>query len=89
MTPPRQLLDTIAAALGTPVESLSSESGLNRHPAWDSLGHVQVLLALETHFRIRLADETLDRLTSVSAIAEYLAVPTPLSNSSSRPSRKE
>jgi acyl carrier protein len=60
----------VANALGVPVESLNAESGLNHHPAWDSLGHVAVILALEKELGITIDDSTVLEYASMNKILE-------------------
>lgn len=40
--------------------------------AWDSLGHVQLILALEARFSVQFADEDIINLVSVEAILKSL-----------------
>jgi len=41
--------------------------------AWDSLGHVRLILELEGQFGVRFADEVVVELVSVDAILKALA----------------
>jgi len=63
---PRSL---VAAALDCQPDSITADSGLGRHPAWDSVGHLAVMLALESHYGVALSDETIRRYDSFAAIA--------------------
>jgi acyl carrier protein len=40
--------------------------------SWDSLGHVNLMVALESTFEVELEPEDFPRLTSVRAILTYL-----------------
>jgi len=60
--------ELVADALDCDVASLSAESGLGRHPKWDSLGHVAVIVALEEHFGITISDETVRHYDNMEAI---------------------
>jgi acyl carrier protein len=40
--------------------------------AWDSLGHVRLILALEKRFGVQFADESVVNLVSVDAILAFL-----------------
>ena len=64
----------VAEALGCPIDSLSRESGFMQHPAWDSLGHLAVLVSLEEEFGLELNDETALRFVSMDAILELYAL---------------
>ncbi|CAA7619139.1 hypothetical protein MCP1_240019 [Candidatus Terasakiella magnetica] len=59
----------IAAALDCASESIDADSRLGHHPAWDSVGHLGVMLALEQHYGIAISDETIRRYDSLEAIA--------------------
>jgi len=39
---------------------------------WDSLRHLELMLALEMEFGVQLATETIPELTSLDAIEEFL-----------------
>jgi len=41
--------------------------------AWDSLGHIRLIAAIEEAFDIRLSIEDIDKLTSVARIAAIVA----------------
>lgn len=69
MSPPSPL-DIIAGALGCDPATLGPSSGLNRHPRWDSLGHVSVMIALEAHYGIAVDTESIRRYERMEAIME-------------------
>jgi acyl carrier protein len=64
----------VAEALGCPVDSLSRDSAYMQHPAWDSLGHLAVLVSLEEEFGLDLNDETALRYVSMQSILELYAL---------------
>ena len=65
------LEEVIADALGIPAASVTDELGYGTIPEWDSLRHVELMLALEEHWGVRIdADLVLD-LTSVEAIRNF------------------
>jgi acyl carrier protein len=67
-----QLQELIATTLKVPPGKVS-ESTLNEDlAAWDSLGHVNLMIALEQSFDIVLDVEDFPELTSVPAILQYL-----------------
>jgi len=41
-------------------------------PGWDSLRHLQLMLALEAEFGVRISTESMLELASLSGIEEYL-----------------
>jgi len=59
----------VALAQGRPVDpDFYSEE----HPAWDSLKHIEVVLALEDRFNIRFAEAEMSNLDSVPKIARRI-----------------
>ena len=67
-----QLQDTIATTLKVPVEKITETSKDENIAAWDSLGHVNLMLALEQTFDIYLEVDDFPTLNSVPAILKYL-----------------
>ena len=68
----KQLQGVIATTLKVPPEKIT-ETPINENlAAWDSLGHVNLMLALEQTFDIYLDVEDFPTLTSVPAILQYL-----------------
>jgi len=60
-----------ATALQTPVETIKSDSGLNRHPKWDSMGHLEIMMALEQHYGIEITDATVRQFQSMTEIVAH------------------
>ena len=51
---------------------IPADAGFNEFPAWDSMGHVSLLIELETKYNISIDYDVLARLVSVPAIVTYL-----------------
>jgi acyl carrier protein len=51
---------------------IPADAGFNEFPAWDSMGHVSLLIELETKYNISIDYDVLTRLVSVPAIVTYL-----------------
>ena len=67
-----------ATALQTPVETIRADSGLNHHPKWDSMGHLEIMMALEEHYGVEITDATVRRFETMAAIiAHYDTTPVP------------
>ncbi len=62
----------IAGTFKLPVESVRADTAMGSIPAWDSVGQVNLMMAIEQEFDIFLEVEDFARLISVPAIAEYL-----------------
>ncbi len=53
--------------------SIPDDAALNRFERWDSLGHITILLALQSRFTLELTADTVQALTSLPRIVEHLA----------------
>lgn len=67
-----QLQEAIADTLNIEASDVSQSSNADNLPAWDSLGHVNLMVALEETFDIELDVEDFPKLTSVQAILDHL-----------------
>ena len=68
-----QLRDIIATTLKVPVEKITETTKDEDLAVWDSLGHVNLMLALEQTFDIFIEVEDFPTLNSVQGIIRYLA----------------
>jgi len=62
----------MASALGVSVERIGDDAARGKLRGWDSLGHVDVITALEDHFAVQLDDAELLRMTSLPEIVAVL-----------------
>ncbi|MBF0355147.1 MAG: acyl carrier protein [Alphaproteobacteria bacterium] len=67
-------LELIAAALECSQDSLNEHSGLARHPQWDSLGHLRIMMALEDAYGISITDASIREFETFSAILAAYAL---------------
>jgi acyl carrier protein len=63
----------VARALERPLDAIPPDADIGSVPAWDSLGHVRILLAIEEETGRPLHSETVATLRSVSDVARALA----------------
>ena len=63
----------VAEALNRPEDDIAPESSIHTIPAWDSLGHVRVLLAIESAIGRPLSSDAIVTVISVADIAALLA----------------
>ncbi|HSF82380.1 MAG TPA: acyl carrier protein [Anaerolineales bacterium] len=70
------LIDRIQAllvtALQVPAEEVSAGLAFGDLPQWDSMGHMEVMMALEAEFGVEINADTIAALTSIPAISAYL-----------------
>ncbi len=67
-----KLQDAIAGTLKVPAGKITETTRDEDIAAWDSLGHVNLMMALEQTFDVMLEVEDFSKLNSVPAIIEYL-----------------
>lgn len=67
-----QLRETIAQTLNVPPQAITANGTQENTPGWDSLGHVNLMMALEQTFDVQLEVEDFPVLNSVPAILAYL-----------------
>ena len=51
---------------------IGAEAQLGELPQWDSMAHMDLMVALESRFGIEITAETISRLTSLPAILAHL-----------------
>ena len=67
-----RIKNVISAVLSVPVEELSDDHAADELPEWDSLRHIELMLAIETEFELQIPSEVMLELTSIGAIDAYL-----------------
>jgi acyl carrier protein len=68
-----RLLEVMADILGLPPGTLSEQTTMADVPAWDSVMHLNLCLALEAEFGLTFSPEEMVEMTSVAAIRDHLA----------------
>jgi len=58
--------------LNLPTEAITEEWSPRTVEGWDSLGHMNLMLALEEEFGVQFSDERILQLLSVGAIVQAL-----------------
>jgi acyl carrier protein len=64
--------DLVAAALELPADEVPADSDVETLPAWDSLGHVRVILALEAALARTLTSGELAQVRSIADVGRLL-----------------
>jgi len=72
MTVFEQLQGTIAATLKVSPDSIRATTKAEDIPAWDSLGHINLMMTIEQTFDVLLDVEDFDQLNSLPAMIDYL-----------------
>ena len=67
-----RLAQAVAEVLDVTPETLSEESSPATIPSWDSLGHLNLIIALEQEFNVRLSAEDILTMRSIGSIRRIL-----------------
>jgi acyl carrier protein len=68
----RQIQNLLVEALKASPEMVTPELSFGDLPQWDSMGHMEVMLALELHYGVEINADTIANLVSIPAICSYL-----------------
>ena len=71
MLDPR-LIEAISEVFSLPQDAVSSQSGRDTIPGWDSIGHLKLVLRLEEVFCLRFPAAQIPSLLSAGEIQEAL-----------------
>jgi acyl carrier protein len=63
---------TIATTLEVPVQQLGANSSSQTIGAWDSIGHINVVMALEQRFNVKFTMDEIVQIQNVSTICEVI-----------------
>ena len=61
-----------ASTLNVPLDTLSESSGPGHPQEWDSMGQLNIILALEQEFEISIPPEVSESMTDVGSIVRLL-----------------
>ena len=64
--------DIMAGVLRMPATRIPDDATMENVPAWDSLGHIEMMLAIEMEYGVALSTETMIELVSLQAIETFL-----------------
>ena len=62
----------VANAINIPSASLDNDAGIETLQAWDSIAHINIILALEEFLGRQMEPEIIIRITSLQSIATIL-----------------
>ncbi|MEJ2757256.1 MAG: acyl carrier protein [Anaerolineales bacterium] len=63
---------TLAVALRVDLAEVGPETQFGDLPQWDSMGHMEVLVALEKAYGVEVSADTITELVSIPAICQYI-----------------
>lgn len=64
----RQLAEVAASVFKVLITDLTPQTSVGSMEVWDSLGHLQLILEIETAFKVRFETEQIPKLTSLEKI---------------------
>lgn len=67
-----RVVAVVSKIMGVPVEDLTPDASADTIPAWDSLRHMNLILALEEEFEISFDDEEIVELLTVGLIVDTI-----------------
>jgi len=65
-----KVFHVVSQVLGVHIDELSEDSSPETIQTWDSLKHMNLVLALEEEFGVRFSDEKIIQMLSVGLITE-------------------
>lgn len=68
-----RVIKVISQVLEIPVEAIGDDASPETIESWDSLKHMNLVLALEDEFGIRFSDETIVSMLNVGSIVDAVA----------------
>ena len=68
-----KLRKILSEVLAVAEDDINSSTSAKTQPKWDSLRHMNLILAIEDAFEVRFSDDEIPLLTSVASIEKALA----------------
>jgi acyl carrier protein len=68
-----EILEIVSQVMNVPKEQLNDESSPNTIKNWDSLKHMNLILALEEKYAVSFSDDEIVSMLSVKGILELLS----------------
>ncbi len=68
-----QVRRTVADVFALDAQSVSDATSPETTPAWDSIGHLNLILAVEQQFGVSFDPHQIPKLTSIEALADAIA----------------
>lgn len=72
-----RVVSTAASVFQVPIAAVPLNSSMEQIDSWDSVSHLNFLLALEQEFQCSFSEEEFERFTSVSAVVDVISAKQP------------
>ena len=69
----REIIALVSAELDIPPDRLDAGSSIDTTPEWDSVGHLNICLAIQDRFGVELDMDAISELTSIAALANLVS----------------
>jgi acyl carrier protein len=66
------LKNLMATTFGVPPDDVPDGAAADLYPPWNSLGHLELMMALEMEYRVRIPAQMMSELTSTESIEAFL-----------------
>ncbi len=66
-----KIKSVFASEWNLPIEKIPDDAALNQFDHWDSLGHITILLALQSSLGLDINPDTVQNLSSIPKILAY------------------
>jgi acyl carrier protein len=67
-----ELRDVFAEVFRIPTAEIGADTQFGELPQWDSMGHMDLMVALESKFGVEISAETISQLVSIPAIIAHI-----------------
>lgn len=71
-TTTNQIQELLAGVLRVELADVPADLQFGDLPQWDSMGHMEVMVALEKEFGVEVTADTITELVSIPAISAYI-----------------
>lgn len=68
-----ELYEVVARTFKVGREKLRPGSGPDTLEAWDSIGHLQLIMAVESHFHVRFSTEQIPQARNIAQLRDLLS----------------
>ena len=68
-----QVIEVLSDVLDTPIEAISAETSPDTNESWDSIKHLNIIMAIEEEFNVTLSPEEQMEMLTVSLIADLIS----------------
>tara|TARA_Y100000294_G_C8557883_1_gene337888 strand:- start:303 stop:542 length:240 start_codon:yes stop_codon:yes gene_type:complete len=68
----KDIIELVADVFGVPVDDIDAKSSKDNIKSWDSINHLNLVLALEETFQKKISPEEIEQMTSVEHIYQLI-----------------